>query len=55
MSQLVESPSRTTFGLFEADRQGGELWWAGKRIKIRDNSSRTLYISFFMTYALMEK
>src|SRR6202047_3987563 len=42
MSQLVESPSRATFGLFEADLQSGELWKAGKRIKIQSQPFKVL-------------
>src|SRR5260370_2440344 len=42
MSQLVESPSRVTFGLFEADLQSGELWKAGKRIKIQSQPFKVL-------------
>jgi Tol biopolymer transport system component/DNA-binding winged helix-turn-helix (wHTH) protein len=44
MSQLVESPSRVTFGLFEADLQSGELWKAGKRIKIQSQPFKVLSI-----------
>src|SRR5271168_128577 len=44
MSQLVESPSRVTFGLFEADLQTGELWKAGKRIKIQSQPFKVLSI-----------
>jgi Tol biopolymer transport system component/DNA-binding winged helix-turn-helix (wHTH) protein len=44
MSQLVESPSRATFGLFEADLQSGELWKAGKRIKIQSQPFKVLSI-----------
>ena len=42
MSQLTESPSRVTFGLFEADLQTGELWKAGKRIKIQSQPFKVL-------------
>jgi Tol biopolymer transport system component/DNA-binding winged helix-turn-helix (wHTH) protein len=42
MSQLTESPSRVTFGLFEADLQSGELWKAGKRIKIQSQPFKVL-------------
>lgn len=44
MSQLVESLSRVTFGLFEADLQSGELWKAGKRIKIQSQPFKVLSI-----------
>jgi Tol biopolymer transport system component/DNA-binding winged helix-turn-helix (wHTH) protein len=44
MSQLVESPSRVTFGLFEADLQSGELWKAGNRIKIQSQPFKVLSI-----------
>src|SRR5271154_6235826 len=44
MSQLVESPSKVTFGLFEADLQSGELWKAGKRIKIQSQPFKVLSI-----------
>jgi Tol biopolymer transport system component/DNA-binding winged helix-turn-helix (wHTH) protein len=44
MSQLVESPSRVTFGLFEADLQSGELWKAGRRIKIQSQPFKVLSI-----------
>lgn len=44
MSQLVESPSRVTFGLFEADLQSGELWKAGKRIKLQSQPFKVLSI-----------
>jgi len=42
MSSLIESPSRVTFGLFEADLQTGELWKAGKRIKIQSQPFKVL-------------
>src|SRR5216683_2785638 len=42
MSPLIESPSRVTFGLFEADLQSGELWKAGKRIKIQSQPFKVL-------------
>jgi Tol biopolymer transport system component/DNA-binding winged helix-turn-helix (wHTH) protein len=42
MSHLVESPSRVTFGLFEADLHSGELWKAGKRIKIQSQPFKVL-------------
>ena len=35
MSPPIESPPRVSFVLFEADLQSGELWKAGKRIKIQ--------------------
>jgi DNA-binding winged helix-turn-helix (wHTH) protein/Tol biopolymer transport system component len=42
MSPLVESQSKVTFGLFEADLQNGELWKAGKRIKIQSQPFKVL-------------
>src|SRR5260370_2112588 len=42
MSPLIESPSRVTFGLFEADLQSGELWKAGKRIKLQSQPIKVL-------------
>src|SRR5580704_19515286 len=42
MTQLTESPSRVTFGLFEADLQSGELWKVGKRIKIQSQPFKIL-------------
>ncbi|WP_213805167.1 winged helix-turn-helix domain-containing protein [Granulicella sp. dw_53] len=42
MSPTVESPSRVLFGLFEADLQTGELWKAGKRIKIQSQPFKVL-------------
>src|SRR5882757_1810225 len=42
MSPLIESPSRVTFGLFESDLQSGELWKAGKRIKIQSQPFKVL-------------
>src|ERR1700679_1353574 len=44
MSPLIESPSRVTFGLLEADLQSGELWKAGKRIKIQSQPFKVLSI-----------
>src|ERR1700721_750582 len=44
MSRTVESPSRVLFGLFEADLQSGELWKAGKRIKIQRQPFKVLFI-----------
>lgn len=35
MFPSVESSTRTAFGLFEADLQTGELWKAGRRIKLQ--------------------
>jgi len=40
----MESPSIATFGLFEADLQSGELWKAGKRIKIKSQPPKVLSI-----------
>src|ERR1700689_1142808 len=42
MSPLVESQSKVTFGLFEVDLQNGELWKAGKRIKIQSQPFKVL-------------
>lgn len=42
MVPTVESPSRVLFGLFEADLQTGELWKAGKRIKIQSQPFKVL-------------
>src|ERR1700689_3266630 len=42
MSPLVESQSKVTFGLFEGDLQNGELWKAGKRIKIQSQPFKVL-------------
>ena len=42
MIPTVESPSRVLFGLFEADLQTGELWKAGKRIKIQSQPFKVL-------------
>jgi Tol biopolymer transport system component/DNA-binding winged helix-turn-helix (wHTH) protein len=44
MSSTVESPSRVLFGLFEADLQSGELWKAGKRIKIQSQPFKVLSV-----------
>lgn len=44
MIQSIESPSRVTFGLFEADLQSGELWKAGRRIKIQSQPFKVLAI-----------
>src|SRR3984893_6250583 len=42
MSPSIESPSRVTFGLFEADLQSGELWKAGRKIKIQSQPFKVL-------------
>src|SRR5271168_3035435 len=42
MSPLVERQSKVTFGLFEVDLQNGELWKAGKRIKIQSQPFKVL-------------
>ncbi|MDP9050793.1 MAG: winged helix-turn-helix domain-containing protein [Acidobacteriota bacterium] len=42
MVPAVESPSKVLFGLFEADLQTGELWKAGKRIKIQSQPFKVL-------------
>lgn len=39
---LVESQSKVSFGLFEAHLQNGELWKAGKRIKIQSQPFKIL-------------
>jgi len=44
MSPTVESSSRVLFGLFEADLQTGELWKAGKRIKIQSQPFKVLSV-----------
>src|SRR5277367_5195518 len=44
MSPTVESPQRVLFGLFEADLQSGELWKAGKRIKIQSQPFKVLSV-----------
>src|SRR5580698_3760697 len=44
MSRTVENPSRVLFGLFEADLQSGELWKAGKRIKIQSKPFKVLSV-----------
>src|SRR5580698_3945560 len=42
MSSSIESKSKMTFGLFEVDLQSGELWKAGKRIKIQSQPFKVL-------------
>ncbi len=42
MSHPVESPTRVAFGLYEADLQTGELWKAGRRIKIQSQPFKVL-------------
>jgi DNA-binding winged helix-turn-helix (wHTH) protein len=42
MTPLVESHSKVTFGHFEAHLQNGELWKAGKRIKIQSQPFKVL-------------
>src|SRR5271170_6717385 len=42
MSPLVERQSKVTFGLFEVDLPNGELWKAGKRIKIQSQPFKVL-------------
>src|ERR1700733_9474867 len=44
MSPTVESPSRVLFGLFEADLHTGELWKAGRRVKIQSQPFKVLSI-----------
>src|ERR1700692_4934566 len=39
---LVESETKVSFGLFEAHLQNGELWKAGKRIKIQSQPFKVL-------------
>ena len=42
MPPSIESPSKVSFGLFEADLQSGELWKAGKRIKLQSQPFKVL-------------
>src|ERR1700754_1982382 len=42
MSHSVESPTRVAFGLYEADLQTGELWKAGRRVKIQSQPFKVL-------------
>lgn len=42
MSSSIESKSKMTFGLFEVDLQSGELWKAGKKIKIQSQPFKVL-------------
>ncbi len=42
MFQSIETPPRTAFGLFEADLHTGELWKAGRRIKIQTQPFKVL-------------
>jgi Tol biopolymer transport system component/DNA-binding winged helix-turn-helix (wHTH) protein len=42
MFQSIETPARTAFGLFEVDLQTGELWKAGRRIKIQTQPFKVL-------------
>jgi Tol biopolymer transport system component/DNA-binding winged helix-turn-helix (wHTH) protein len=42
MSNPVESVTRLVFGLYEADLQTGELWRAGRRIKIQSQPFKVL-------------
>lgn len=44
MSSTVQSPTRVSFGLYEADLQSGELWKAGHRIKIQSQPFKVLSI-----------
>ncbi|WP_263409616.1 winged helix-turn-helix domain-containing protein [Terriglobus tenax] len=44
MQSPVESPTRVSFGLYEADLQSGELWKAGHRIKIQSQPFKVLSI-----------
>ena len=42
MFQSIETPSKTAFGLFEVDLHTGELWKAGRRIKIQTQPFKVL-------------
>jgi DNA-binding winged helix-turn-helix (wHTH) protein len=42
MSSSIESKSKMTFGLFEVNLQSGELWKAGKKIKIQSQPFKVL-------------
>jgi Tol biopolymer transport system component/DNA-binding winged helix-turn-helix (wHTH) protein len=42
MFQSIETPARTVFGLFEVDLQTGELWKAGRRIKLQTQPFKVL-------------
>jgi Tol biopolymer transport system component/DNA-binding winged helix-turn-helix (wHTH) protein len=42
MFHPVESPTRVAFGLYEADLQTGELWRAGRRVKIQSQPFKVL-------------
>lgn len=42
MALPTARPSKATFGLFEADLQSGELWKAGKRVKIQSQPFKVL-------------
>ena len=42
MFQSVEPPAKTAFGLYEVDLQTGELWKAGRRIKIQTQPFKVL-------------
>ena len=44
MSLSAESPTRVSFGLFEADLQAGELWKAGHRVKLQSQPFKLLTI-----------
>jgi DNA-binding winged helix-turn-helix (wHTH) protein len=42
MFQSVEPATKTTFGLYEVDLQTGELWKAGRRIKLQTQPFKVL-------------
>jgi DNA-binding winged helix-turn-helix (wHTH) protein len=42
MFQSVEPPTKTAFGLYEVDLQTGELWKAGRRIKLQTQPFKVL-------------
>src|SRR5260370_37735279 len=42
MFSSAEGVSRVSFGLFEADLQSGELWKAGRKIKLQSQPFKVL-------------
>src|ERR1700719_1611785 len=42
MFQSVEPPTKTAFGLYEVDLQTGELWKAGRRVKLQTQPFKVL-------------
>ena len=42
MFQSIEPPTKTAFGLYEVDLQTGELWKAGRRIKLQTQPFKVL-------------